>query len=399
MSNTTKALLTLLTSSNIEALRLSYATVKQQINPNIQFDIIIVVNTLDNDYYSTVVKRFPDAKVMRTESNGKPGKGHNSLLEIFKQHTDYQYLIPIDGDDILYPYAIHRLGQYLKYKPDAIILPYNDNVSLVPPTTIHLPIQNRFYFTFNNYAGAIINQWKSHPSPFQNDICNLTTPGRVLLLSRKATLINLTYNNDLKWYDDYQVFLQLYEASHIYIGFNTYVIDDKDIYLYNMINQDSVSNSFKQKFQENSIKENLIFKQSIKHKYLLARSWELNTMKILRNDTTDGFTIYDKVKFINSIAPHLSPVQTNFTKDTLLPCIDIAKRISDQEMLALFTFYHSMQQSQNEKKDNLKQLTDITPKQPIVSNTTPTNTDDHDHDDIDITTDDLKEIINDILYH
>ena len=37
------------------------------------------------------------------------GKGHNSLFEIFRQKTNFDYLIFIDGDDFLYPYALYQL--------------------------------------------------------------------------------------------------------------------------------------------------------------------------------------------------------------------------------------------------------------------------------------------------
>ena len=39
----------------------------------------------------------------------KPGMGHNSLFKIFYEKTNFDYMISLDGDDFLYPYALHQL--------------------------------------------------------------------------------------------------------------------------------------------------------------------------------------------------------------------------------------------------------------------------------------------------
>ena len=106
-------LVTLLTSSGIEFLIESVNSFRNQKglgSDKDKFKLIIVVNTLNNDYYNLVMEKFKgDIEVIRTESNGKPGKGHNSLLELFKNKIEFDYLIPIDGDDFLYPFALKRL--------------------------------------------------------------------------------------------------------------------------------------------------------------------------------------------------------------------------------------------------------------------------------------------------
>ena len=124
----TKLLITLLTSSNIDYLKPTYNSVKNQMECNIDFKIIIVVNTLNKDYYSQVNNYFIEVEVIKTESNGYPGKGHNSLFEIFNQYTNYEYLLPLDGDDFLYPCALRKLEIYLNYKPDILMLPFTDNI-------------------------------------------------------------------------------------------------------------------------------------------------------------------------------------------------------------------------------------------------------------------------------
>ena len=85
--NVSKYLITLLTSSNSKLLKLSYNTIKKQINHNFNYTVVIVVNTLNTEYFEEVLNEFKDIEVeiIETESNGKPGKGHNSLFEIFKK--------------------------------------------------------------------------------------------------------------------------------------------------------------------------------------------------------------------------------------------------------------------------------------------------------------------------
>ena len=64
----------------------------------------IVCNTTDENYRLELAKSNLNEKydIVYTESNGKPGKGHQSCLDIFLK-TNYDYLIKIDGDDFLMP--------------------------------------------------------------------------------------------------------------------------------------------------------------------------------------------------------------------------------------------------------------------------------------------------------
>ena len=110
-----KYLVGILCSSNIRLLR---ETVNSVIN-QIKFDdyhIFIVVNTLDEVFYQDVIREFGYnnhkklKNIIRTESNGSPGKGHNSVLEIFYNNHNYENLIKVDGDDFLFPYAIERIN-------------------------------------------------------------------------------------------------------------------------------------------------------------------------------------------------------------------------------------------------------------------------------------------------
>ena len=83
-------------------------------------------------------------------------------MNVFKNHKQYDYLIPIDGDDFLYPYALHQLEKSLKYKPDILVLQGNDvlcwNNKSECSSDIYL--NNGFYLTKqHDYE---INKWSSN---------------------------------------------------------------------------------------------------------------------------------------------------------------------------------------------------------------------------------------------
>ena len=109
----------------------AYKSIKNQIEHNIDYNIFIVVNSEDNTYYNCVCNIFNNEKVkiIQTESNGKPGKGHNSLINIFKNNQIYDYLLTIDGDDFLYPYGLHQLEKIMSYNPDIIVGGNEDIIS------------------------------------------------------------------------------------------------------------------------------------------------------------------------------------------------------------------------------------------------------------------------------
>ena len=132
-----KFLITILSSSNSQLLKLSYDTIISQLNNPFDFQIVIIINSINSNYYNEVIKLFEniDVEIIETKSNGKPGIGHNSCINLFKNRKQYDYLIHIDGDDFLYPYSFHQLYKALiktkkndKY-PDILVIQGNDLIS------------------------------------------------------------------------------------------------------------------------------------------------------------------------------------------------------------------------------------------------------------------------------
>ena len=301
-----KILVALLSSYNLKCLKMCYESIKNQNSKNLNYSIIIVVNTLNENYFLEVKNTFKDCEIIRTESNGSPGKGKNSLINLFKERTEFDYLIPLDGDDILYPCALNRLEIYMQYKPDILMLPFTDLISKEYPNTVqHVGINNKLYLRFNNYLDMRSQWYRDKQSPFELNINNVNTPARLFLVSRHALNLNLYYDESMKWYDDYITFLQVFEACVIHKSYNIFMLDDKDIYLYNRINEESASDRYNIDNEKKKINEEKNFRKSIYNRYLTIRDWNLRTIPFLTADVNLKFNICDKVKFIENIIKYL----------------------------------------------------------------------------------------------
>lgn len=245
-----KFLITLLTSSNSKLLKVVYNSILNQKNHYINYTIVIVVNSKNVSYYEEVCKEFTniDIEIIQTQSNGKPGMGHNSLFQVFKNKIQYDYLIPIDGDDFLYPYALHQLSKsIISHNPDILVLQGNDLLSFYNDSTCSTDIflNNCFYLIKQDEYPD--NKWKYNNknlniNPFQEDY--FITPVRLILCSRNIFKLNISkyYCEDSNVIDDYLFYLHF---INIYINklLNVYIINSNHIYLYNDLSITSVHNT------------------------------------------------------------------------------------------------------------------------------------------------------------
>lgn len=321
-------LITLLTSSNIEHLKASYqCVINLQPCETIDHDVYIVVNTLNYDYYKNVIKSFPTANIIRTDSNGRPGKGHNSLLTLFKNKTEYDYLLPVDGDDFLYPNALNRLELYLKYNPDLLFLPYTDTLTpIFPGVALHCSLLDKCYITFTQYLKNIREIWyDGKQSPFVYNINNCNTPGRLALCSRKALNMDLSYDEDMKWFDDFNLFLQAFDETVVSNNYNIFMIEETNIYLYNRLNEDSVSAKFLIDKEKKAREEEIIFRNSVYNKFLAIRSWDLKNLLFLKADDDPTFTIRHKINFCEKLISELDLKSIVINKSSFEKFINYAR--------------------------------------------------------------------------
>ena len=303
-----KILVTILTSSKIDFLKECYRSVKNQEISNINYKIVIIVNTLNDDYYIEVMNNINDCKIIRTESNGYPGKGHNSCIQYFKDNKEYDYLIPIDGDDFVYPFFFKNIENYIDYpyNPDVLFLPFSDTITnIYPGNKLHIP-HKYCYYTFNLESLELMNNVFEKKSPFKFPLENVNTPGRLILLSKKILDLDIRYQENLKWYDDLLIFLQIFEYHTIYPNkFKIFFLEDYHLHIYNRINEDSVSNNFEKEGEKlkNYITENKYFKEEIKNKFLSIRTWRLDSIPILHNPNKELLEF--KIRFVKDLLSNL----------------------------------------------------------------------------------------------
>jgi hypothetical protein len=90
-----------LTSRNLKCLKRHFVSLSKR-------NTTVVINTLDKEYEKSVQDWCFREKIncVATESNGKPGKGKNAVLDHFLD-SDYDYMVQIDGDDFLQPHGVN----------------------------------------------------------------------------------------------------------------------------------------------------------------------------------------------------------------------------------------------------------------------------------------------------
>jgi glycosyltransferase involved in cell wall biosynthesis len=112
-----KLMTTLLTSNDIPKLARLVKSAQQviKIEP-IEWEVVIVVNSIHEGYYEDVCALNLPFRVVNTESNGKPGRGKNACLDVFLE-SDCDFVSQIDGDDFLYPSYLQSLWNHYKHYP------------------------------------------------------------------------------------------------------------------------------------------------------------------------------------------------------------------------------------------------------------------------------------------
>lgn len=305
-----KFFVAILTSSDTNLCKLTYNTIINQEKHNLDYDTYIIVNSKNTEYYSQVVETFKNeassVKIIETESNGYPGKGHNSVLHTFKNLSDYDYCILIDSGDFFYPTAFHNIGMYLAYKPDILFVSYHDNLST------NIPVHNVPYFGIENKCFLIYNidtitsqLWyeSKGKNPFNNNINSLNTPARPIFFSKKILEYDIFYDENMKLYDDFIVFIKCFELC-VMKTINMFLLVDSNIYLYNTLSSSSATHTYN--IENNRDNENINFMNSIKNKYLAIRDWDLKQIPRLSiGQYNEPGELIRKLEFVVQIVNHI----------------------------------------------------------------------------------------------
>jgi len=297
-----KLLVVILTSSNIELLKRALFSVKiQKETKNLKWTTIINVNTLKDSYYQEVLDTLKDEpyEIIRTESNGAPGKGHNSCLKLFEERTEFDYLTMLDGDDLFYPVAFQRFEQMINDKQslDLVHLMINDKVDFRNHDNSHCyPLKFKFllFGCFDNCQ----NFWRTQksPGPINNYLIDTKTPSRIILVSRNIfnKSIKVHYDEDMKLYDDMIAFFSFYELQ-LKGELNTFSTSESNIYCYNCLNEESSSYNLKKKKEENAIFK----KKMLNYPLVMKDNWKIEKLPFIKLDNPENFSLEDKIDFCN----------------------------------------------------------------------------------------------------
>ena len=296
-----KVLVLVLTSSKIKLLKRCVESVLNQRKVSFEYDIKIIVNTTNDAYYGQVLEqiKYEDIEIIRTESNGYPGKGHNSCLKTFQDLEEYSHMSMIDGDDMLYPVAFQQYEKMMKKEPelDLLHLMLNDRVHFDNKDNFnYLPL--KFNYKLISSFTENENWWAkmATKSPLTNKLQDTKTPSRILLVSRKIfnTTLPIKYSEDLTLYDDFVTFFSFYEAQ-LNGEINTFSTSDTNIYLYNSLNDHSASYNFKEKDREDRLfrEEISIYKKAVNH------NWNIKELPFIKVEQPNDFTTDDKIPFCN----------------------------------------------------------------------------------------------------
>lgn len=229
-----KYLTVVLTSNDIYACERAVASFPETAN------VVIVCNTQDKDYFNQLTKSHLAEKyvILKTESNGTPGRGKQSVYDYFLC-SDYEYLIHIDGDDFLYPEGYDIICNYVDERsPDVLGLLGEDvmvddkifsdwrNLDLstfVQPSDIMDPVQVRQYFVD---VFRLINQ---EYCPFHRIVC----------INKKAARL-VQWNEQLSGTEDVLLSAQL-KMLHINRELEYHLIETPDVYLYRKLTDGGTS--------------------------------------------------------------------------------------------------------------------------------------------------------------
>lgn len=302
-----KFLSIILTSSKFDLLVRCLKSVINQRKVNFEYKIIVNVNTLNEDYYKLVLDKIPkffnlkksNIEIVRTESNGRPGKGHNSCLKLFKEKKEYDYLTMIDGDDLYYPVAFQRFELFLKKYPnlDLLHLMLNDRVHFQNEENYNYKSLSLNYKLISGFVDTQ-NWWRTHKmdNPFIGRIADNKTPSRILLCSRNIfnTTHPIKYSENARLYDDYLAFCSFYEAQ-LKNEINTYSCSDTYIYFYNSLNDFSVSYRFKEK--DHNEEQNVWNKETEKYINVKKDNWNIGNLPYAIIENPKNYYILDKIKY------------------------------------------------------------------------------------------------------
>ena len=284
-----------LTNHHPEKLERLIVSVNRQFFKMENLECVVICNTLDEEYpkVAEALATKYGWKFKQTESNGKPGKGKNSVFDYFVNETDQDSLFMMDGDDVLYPTAFGQLNQITVRVPklDVLGLQTNDcidneyfeevyKLKLVQNTWLYswFDCNDNMYLKPENFNK--IN--KSLPLGVQ------TTPDRIVYFSRKAAKL-LRCSEELNVFEDYV----LSEASQYFYLLNElsyYNTADTCIYVYDKTVTDSACRKFVIENNNDWGRQEALFNQEVGKYRVVTRNFSAARVPFFKTEMPSFMT-------------------------------------------------------------------------------------------------------------
>ena len=289
-----KLCLCLLTNHDLMRLKRLVVSVQELIQTKtLELHPVIVVNTLSDDYYESVVKENFPFKVVRTESNGKPGKGKNSCHDVFLE-TDCDYMSQIDGDDILYPTFLLALEKHLKHYK------HIDVLGVVPCDVLEAH-HNKLGYTFevgamhgSVWGISVCPRFGDRPSGPQKDEGFFDHPlpvtdNFIILQSREAAAA-VRMDEEIGCAED-QLFNYQYLAEHQKGNLSYFITMSSDFQIYDRTTPNSAQKLYQQAEWTAEIKKEIL-------KLMPENRTDLSELPVIYHDL--HMTQYDKELWANN---------------------------------------------------------------------------------------------------
>jgi hypothetical protein len=352
----------ILTSSNSDLLKEAYNSVCDQRNHTINYNIFIVVNSLQPGYYQEVINTLGNniykgsdnnppngalINIISTKSNGLPGQGHQSCVDLFREHisSEYTHCMILDGDDVIYPSTFHQIQKLTKIfnsgsinNLDYILTQSNERVTL---NETQYTLSNNLYY--DTLADVNHNRWLgiNIQNPKNTHISACGTLTRMLIFSRR--IFEYGYNElfyrNMKLHDDYLTFLV---GTDIFLrklkgenNLDMTIVPSTYIYLYNSINDASMTHNSKN--YEYQFDHELLMKDSGKYEFF--NTWDFSKLPFTTLSSPAWYSMKDKwdfaqkfaTKYINILQKQadesFSQVQSQNNIGLTLKCKELYRRL------------------------------------------------------------------------
>jgi hypothetical protein len=266
----------------------------------LEFAGVVMVNSTNPDYFAeakSVADRY-GWMCIGSESNGRPGKGKNACLSFFHNYDHgYDYMLLIDGDDILYPTAFGQLVKLCKFNPDVVGLQTNDIIERV-----YREEARRVQLTHNSWLYSWFDEQQNWHEKYadlssysEKLLGQVITPDRIILISKKAAGL-LQCSEKLPVYED--LVMSLYARYYSKMEQITYInTSDTYIYVYDKTNDSSVCKEYDRNHNGDWSAYDAVFRDEIKDIDQVIQNTHAKDVTFIQCAKPTDFDTDDKKQF------------------------------------------------------------------------------------------------------